>query len=173
MTFHKFPSNKDQRGKHLRRSWLKSIRRPDFDPTRYDAICNLHFENFVGPTTNSTSRWDFLSQPTLFSWNRPSGTCTTSRSTAVAVATVTRPGLNTSTLTVTTESENETGYYQIISQKEFFGDIMVLAALRPPPVRPDDVNTRKSRSIQRIPFKLYMRVDTPLIMSYVAIYTIT
>ena len=49
-----------------------------------------------------------------------------------------------------------------------FGDIMVLASpqhLRPP-VDPDDVNT-KSKSIQQISFKFYMRVDTPL--RYVAI----
>ena len=53
----------------------------------------------------------------------------------------------------------------IISPNTSFGDIMVLAA--PPPVDPDDVNAFKSRSIQLIPFKLYMRVDTPL--RYVAI----
>ena len=45
-----------------------------------------------------------------------------------------------------------------------FGDIMVLASppcLRPP-IDPDDVNALKSKSIQRISFKFYMRVDTPL-----------
>ena len=50
----------------------------------------------------------------------------------------------------------------IISPNEVFGDIMVLAAPPPPPVDPDDVNTLKSKSIQRISFKFYMRVDTPL-----------
>ena len=54
----------------------------------------------------------------------------------------------------------------IISPNEVFGDIMVLAAPPPrpppPPVDPDDINTLKSKSIQRISFKFYMRVDTPL-----------
>ena len=49
-----------------------------------------------------------------------------------------------------------------ISPNKVFGNIMVLAAPpRPPPVDPDDVNALKSRSIQQISFKLYMRVDTP------------
>ena len=60
-------------------------------------------------------------------------------------------------------------YGFIISPKEVLGDIMVipLPSPHPPPVDPDDVNTLKSKSIQRISFKFYMRVDTPL--RYVAI----
>ena len=56
----------------------------------------------------------------------------------------------------------------IISPNEVFGDIMVLASPPPrPPVDPDDVNALNSKNIQRISFKFYMRVDTPL--RYVAI----
>ena len=49
----------------------------------------------------------------------------------------------------------------IISLNEVFGDIMVLASSPRPPIDPDDVNALKSRSIQRITFKFYVRVETP------------
>ena len=49
----------------------------------------------------------------------------------------------------------------IISPNEVFGDIMVSASRRPP-VDPDDVNTRNTKNIQPISFKLYLWVDTPL-----------
>ena len=52
----------------------------------------------------------------------------------------------------------------IISPNEVFGDIMVLALAPRPPRRCGHSN---SKSIQRISFKFYMRVDTPL--SYFAI----
>ena len=47
----------------------------------------------------------------------------------------------------------------IISPNEVFGDIMVLALPPRPPRRREHSN---SKSIQRISFKFYMRVDTPL-----------
>ena len=48
----------------------------------------------------------------------------------------------------------------IISPNEVFGDIMVLAS--PPPRPPRRREHSNSKSIQRISFKFYMRVDTPL-----------
>ena len=54
---------------------------------------------------------------------------------------------------------------------------MVLASPPPcppahPPVDPDDVNALNSKNIQRISFKFYMRVDTPLRYFAIEIYTI-
>ena len=54
---------------------------------------------------------------------------------------------------------NLCGQALFISPNEVLGDIMVLAPC--PPVDPDDVNTI-TQSIQRISFKFYTRVDTPL-----------
>ena len=47
----------------------------------------------------------------------------------------------------------------IIYPNEMFGDIMVLAS--PPPRPPRRREHSNSKSVQRISFKLYMRVDTP------------
>ena len=42
-----------------------------------------------------------------------------------------------------------------------FGDIIVLASPPRPPVDPNVVNALNLKNIQRISFKVYMRVDTP------------
>ena len=52
--------------------------------------------------------------------------------------------------------------YIIISPNEVFGDIIVLASPPRPPVDPDVVNALNLKNIQRISFKVYRRVDTPL-----------
>ena len=49
----------------------------------------------------------------------------------------------------------------VISLNEVFGDIMLLASPRPPPVDPDDVNTRLEKYSAYF-LKFYMWLDTPM-----------
>ena len=58
LRFFSFPSKKKSR---LRKRWLDLVRRVDFEPSRFDRICSLHFEDGEPTVSNPC--------PTLFSYN--------------------------------------------------------------------------------------------------------